>query len=106
MAGVDDAESVALGIGEHDEVVVARVAVPLHVVGSDHGRSEANYPVIIADRNRSGAAGYAVIALISSAIFSENSFDGNAVCMAIIFIMSPWTLILPFMNACIATVWS
>ena len=44
----------------------------------------------------------AVIALISSAIFFEASSVGIAVCRAIIFIMSPCTLILPPMNACIA----
>lgn len=29
-AGVDDAEPVAVGVGEHDEVRVLRVQVPLH----------------------------------------------------------------------------
>jgi len=48
----------------------------------------------------------AVIALISSAMVSVNSFDGMAVCIAIIFIMSPCTLILPAMKACMAIAWS
>ena len=45
---------------------------------------------------------HSVIAAISSATCSENSFSGTAVCSAISFIMSPWTRILPAMNDCIA----
>ena len=44
---------------------------------------------------------YSVMALISSAIFCEASSLGIAVCIAISFIMSPCTVILPAMNACI-----
>ncbi len=45
---------------------------------------------------------YLVMPLISSAIFSVMSLCGMAVCIDMIFIMSPSTLILPVMNACIA----
>ena len=44
--------------------------------------------------------------MISSEILSVTSFDGMAVCIAMIFIMSPCTLILPHMNACIVAAWS
>ena len=42
-----------------------------------------------------------MMALISSAICWDASSVGIAVCIAISFIMSPWTWILPVMNACI-----
>lgn len=35
MAQVDDAETVALGIFQHDEVRVLRVAVPVHAPGTE-----------------------------------------------------------------------
>ena len=49
---------------------------------------------------------YSVMPLISSAIFCDTSSLGIAVCIAISFIMSPWTVILPAMNACIPAAWS
>ena len=48
-----------------------------------------------------GRSGLAVMALISSEIWWDASSVGIAVCIAISFIMSPWTVILPVMNACI-----
>ena len=48
----------------------------------------------------------AVIAWISAASSRENSLSGIDVCIAISFIMSPCTRILPAMNDCIATVGS
>ena len=55
---------------------------------------------------RDPANAYSVMALISSLICLLISSWGIAVCIAMIFIMSPWILILPAMKSCMATAWS
>ena len=88
-------------LSAHSGAGVASVAGVASGAGGESGGGASDVDAVPAAGGSSAGGGRSVIALISSPIWRVASSVGIAVCSAISFIMSPCTVTLPVMNACI-----